>query len=89
MINEGPSDIFITAYFLVPTTRSAAILKKINPLTISPIRIQRTSSSGDTHASVDVKENETLARIGKFLVSQLQVEYEWKVRYAARKRVQP
>ncbi|OJA09166.1 hypothetical protein AZE42_11606 [Rhizopogon vesiculosus] len=57
---------------------SAAILKKINPLTISSIRIQRTSSSGDTHASVDAKENETLARIGKFLVSQLQVEYEQK-----------
>ncbi|OJA11199.1 hypothetical protein AZE42_12713 [Rhizopogon vesiculosus] len=77
MINEGPSDIFITAYFLVPTTRSAAILK-INPLTISPIQIQHTSSSGDTHASVDAKEDETLVRIGKFLVSQLRVEYKRK-----------
>jgi hypothetical protein len=63
---------------MATATRSAAILKKINPLTVSPIRIQRTSSSGDIHASVDAKESETIARIGKFLVSQLQVEYELK-----------
>ncbi|KAG1804361.1 hypothetical protein EV424DRAFT_303725 [Suillus variegatus] len=79
MINEGPSDIFITAYFLVPTTRNAAILKNINPLAISPIRIH-TSTSGHACASVDSDTDGTkvLTRIGKFLVSQLQIEYELK-----------
>ncbi|KAG2055811.1 hypothetical protein BDR06DRAFT_1006648 [Suillus hirtellus] len=79
MINEGLSDIFITAYFLVPTTWNAAILKNINPLAISPIRIH-TSTSGHAHASVDSDTDGTkvLTCIGKFLVSQLQIEYELK-----------
>ncbi|OAX39633.1 hypothetical protein K503DRAFT_799488 [Rhizopogon vinicolor AM-OR11-026] len=62
MINEGPSDIFVTAIFFA--TRSAAILKKINPLTISPIRIQRTSSR--------------VIYILPSMRRQLQVEYELK-----------
>lgn len=95
-INEAPSDIFVTAFFLVPgaslvkfmcrathdtatDNRNADILKHINPLSIAPIKIHRDSVSGlAASTSVDTSKNRTLLRIGRFLVSQLQIEYESK-----------
>ncbi|OJA20579.1 hypothetical protein AZE42_05367 [Rhizopogon vesiculosus] len=47
---------------------------KINPLALIPIGIDRSTLT----ASVDVDDNSILERIGNFLVSQLQIEYESK-----------
>ncbi|KAG1787329.1 uncharacterized protein HD556DRAFT_1409571 [Suillus plorans] len=78
-INEAPSDIFVTAFFLVPANRNADILKHINPLSIVPITIHRDTISGlVASTSVNANTNQTLLRIGKFLVSQLRFEYESK-----------
>ncbi|KAG1764577.1 hypothetical protein EV702DRAFT_1204959 [Suillus placidus] len=77
-INEAPSDIFVTAFFLVPANRNADILKHINLLSIAPIRIHRDTISGVASVSIDANNNRTLLRIGKFLVSQLQFEYKSK-----------
>ena len=54
--------------------RDAAILTKINPLALVPIHINQSTLT----ASVDADDNSILERIGNFLVSQLQTEYESK-----------
>ncbi|KIO12119.1 hypothetical protein M404DRAFT_125129 [Pisolithus tinctorius Marx 270] len=77
MINEAPSNIFITAFYLTPSNRDSGILKHINPLAIPTIRIERTGS-GHPSASLQGGLNSTLTRIGNFLVSQLCIEYEKK-----------
>ncbi|KAI6143942.1 hypothetical protein BKA82DRAFT_4017174 [Pisolithus tinctorius] len=79
MINEAPSNIFITAFYLTPKlgNRDSGILKHINPLAIPTIRIERTGS-GHPSASLQGGLNSTLTRIGNFLVSQLCIEYEKK-----------
>lgn len=59
--------------------RNADILKHINPLSIVPITIHRDTISGlVASTSVNANTNQTLLRIGKFLVSQLRFEYESK-----------
>ncbi|KAG2112346.1 uncharacterized protein F5147DRAFT_744584 [Suillus discolor] len=72
-INSAPSDTFIVAFFLIPHTY-AAILKNINPLALTLIHIHHANLS----ASIMADDNVILQRIGNFLVSQLQVEYESK-----------
>ncbi|KIM56279.1 hypothetical protein SCLCIDRAFT_29720 [Scleroderma citrinum Foug A] len=76
IINSAPSDIWITTFFLIPTNRDSAILKNINPLSITPIQIHRTASGLSATSTAD--SNKTLSRIGAFLVSQLRAEYESK-----------
>ncbi|KII84265.1 hypothetical protein PLICRDRAFT_358654 [Plicaturopsis crispa FD-325 SS-3] len=51
MINQAPSDIFITGFFLVPRYRDAKILKQINPLAINPISLSLGKKRKDTDPS--------------------------------------
>src|SRR5204863_1447694 len=94
MINNGPSDIFITGFFLVPGAclfhlhfcglqwmiayRDAKILKKINPLALPRVTIQLPTSSRPHGGVKTADQNETFKRIGSALVLMLKAEYEVK-----------
>jgi len=56
--------------------RDSTILKNVNPLSIAPIQIHQ--AAGGLSATSTADANKTLPRIGTFLVSQLQEEYESK-----------
>ncbi|EIW74896.1 hypothetical protein CONPUDRAFT_159670 [Coniophora puteana RWD-64-598 SS2] len=74
LINNAPSDIFVTAFFLIPGNRDSGVLRNVNPLAVPPVVIRR-GGTGIYSASSGLGENETLKRIGAFLVSQLRLEY--------------
>ena len=58
--------------------RDAGILKNINPLAIPTVRVHQSALNGQRSASTETNSNKILTRIGNFLISQLQIEYEEK-----------
>ncbi|KAJ8515594.1 hypothetical protein ONZ45_g6996 [Pleurotus djamor] len=75
-INDSPSDMFLAGFFLDPHYRYADILKgTANPLAIPKVRI-RTKGNGKQAHIVANDPNACLDRIGNFLMTMLQREYE-------------
>ncbi|OCB87760.1 hypothetical protein A7U60_g5083 [Sanghuangporus baumii] len=74
MVNEAPSDVYITGFVLDPRFRNVHIMQDLNPLEIPKIKIGPRDSTGKP-----AKSNETLpptlVRVGNFLLSMLREHY--------------
>ncbi|KAL5512313.1 hypothetical protein ACEPAG_3305 [Sanghuangporus baumii] len=74
MVNEAPSDVYITGFVLDPRFRNVHILQDLNPLKIPKIKIGPRDSTGKPTKS-NKKLPPTLVRVRNFLLSMLREHY--------------
>ncbi|KAL5490634.1 hypothetical protein ACEPAI_5468 [Sanghuangporus weigelae] len=77
MINDAPSDVYITGFVLDPRFRKVHVLNDLNPLEIPKVKIPaRDTSSRQVCPKPDEKIPQTLVRVGNFLLSLLREHYK-------------
>ncbi|KAI0356376.1 hypothetical protein OH77DRAFT_1401645 [Trametes cingulata] len=78
LLEDGPEDIYIAAFFLDPRYRDAPILQtgNVNPLAIPPVHIRRAAAT--VSDPQEIAREKLVARVGRFLRGLLLREYGGK-----------
>ncbi|KAL5529774.1 hypothetical protein ACEPAG_5761 [Sanghuangporus baumii] len=79
MVNNAPSDVYLTGFLLDPRFRGVDILCDLNPLVLQKLKIPSLESTGkvltDNPPPADPALPETLRRVGSFLLGMLCEQY--------------